>query len=233
MAMYSNIPRINERNNAEQRIKAEEIRDQILQKSLTFRSYADILECSYCKKVYDIHKSARLTAHELKHQKTEQTTEENRPRIFKKKEITYKRTPFEKAFGIPLYRPFFLAFDFEAIHQPIAVVINKDFSYKFIPLIYCGEDSGQQMIKRLEEEAEIISQALKSYLFSQYAIEWSILENSDKCKFQTLKIKIIKDFCKIPILGFNSGKYDMTFIIQHMINPLFPIGNIITKSKGS
>jgi len=102
------------------------------------------------------------------------------------------------------------------------------------------------MILRLELEAKTISQALKLFLFLQYATNWTKLEkafkdsedckceqdHTDNCKFQRTKINIIKDFCKIPILGFNSGKYDMTFIIQHMINPLFPIGNIITKSKG-
>jgi len=71
-----------------------------------------------------------LAAHELNHQKTEQVAGESLPRKFVKMRILYKQTPFEKAFGIPLYRPFFLSFDFEAInsiHSSIAgkIVVGK------------------------------------------------------------------------------------------------------------
>ena len=41
--------------------------------------------------------------------------------------------------------------------------------------------------------------------------------------------KIYDEYCQIPILGFNSGKYDVTFIISHMLK--FPISNFIATSS--
>ena len=41
--------------------------------------------------------------------------------------------------------------------------------------------------------------------------------------------QLYNEIPKIPIFGFNSGKYDMTFIVQHFTK--YPIKNLITKSN--
>jgi hypothetical protein len=41
------------------------------------------------------------------------------------------------------------------------------------------------------------------------------------------------EFTKIPILGFNSGRYDLTFVINALANAKYQIGkDIISKSSG-
>eukprot|EP01124_Arcella_intermedia_P017074 TRINITY_DN2375_c0_g2_i5.p1 TRINITY_DN2375_c0_g2~~TRINITY_DN2375_c0_g2_i5.p1 ORF type:complete len:135 (-),score=35.62 TRINITY_DN2375_c0_g2_i5:573-977(-) len=52
-----------------------------------------------------------------------------------------------------------------------------------------------------------------------------------------LERSLLKSLSKVlqgvvqSVLGFNSGKYDMTFVVQHMINPIIPIEDIITKAN--
>ena len=71
-----------------------------------------------------------------------------------------------------------------------------------------------QLIKELKE------QKCKCNLLSTHAKD---------CKYKkNIKI-IINEFCQIPILGFNSGKYDLTFLTKHMLNK--EITNLITKSS--
>jgi hypothetical protein len=43
--------------------------------------------------------------------------------------------------------------------------------------------------------------------------------------------RIFGEYCKIPILGFNSGKYDVNLFIKHMVNPQRPITDLITRNK--
>ncbi|PRP83717.1 hypothetical protein PROFUN_03872, partial [Planoprotostelium fungivorum] len=49
------------------------------------------------------------------------------------------------------------------------------------------------------------------------------------CKYIVIKCLIMKEYLSIPIIGFNSGKYDLTFIITHMQK--YDISPPITKTN--
>jgi hypothetical protein len=49
------------------------------------------------------------------------------------------------------------------------------------------------------------------------------------CKYIVTKCLIMKEYLSIPILGYNSGKYDLTFIITHMQK--YDISPPITKTN--
>lgn len=50
-----------------------------------------------------------------------------------------------------------------------------------------------------------------------------------KYKFKQNLSQIYKEYSQIPIVGFNSGKYDMTFIISYMLK--HSISNFISKGN--
>lgn len=228
----------------------------------SFISYGDVLLCSFCGRVFDPKKYERLQAHELKHQKAEIASKHTSKLKFKKTPIKYMKTPSEKILQLDYFtRPFFLAFDFEAIlthqqeilgnktfihiHKPIAFVLKgwsaPDFDYKFEPVIYCGEDCSATFVRLLEERQLAITEALKKYfIMGKFGPHLGRLKrelctcadsnNHDgKCKYVMNRNLVIQDITKIPILGFNSGKYDMTFVVEHLKK--LEVDNLISKNN--
>jgi hypothetical protein len=52
------------------------------------------------------------------------------------------------------------------------------------------------------------------------------------CKFVKIRgLLLRKEWAQIPIYGYGSGKYDLTFLIPHMLNPKFPVANLITRNN--
>jgi hypothetical protein len=96
-----------------------------------------------------------------------------------------------------------------------------DFKYNFFPVCYCGDDSGQQLIHVLEQHMEDIKNPLKEYLFRKYRDSWSALEQKlcqcpnrqehhDNCEFKKTRNLVVDEYVHIPILGYNSGKYEQS-----------------------
>eukprot|EP01124_Arcella_intermedia_P025888 TRINITY_DN4735_c1_g1_i11.p1 TRINITY_DN4735_c1_g1~~TRINITY_DN4735_c1_g1_i11.p1 ORF type:complete len:257 (-),score=61.18 TRINITY_DN4735_c1_g1_i11:374-1144(-) len=158
----------------------------------TFNGYADILQCSFCRRVYTSNNYDELRQHELQHSNTE-TKESDKK--FKKKEIQ---------------KPFYLAYDFESmlipqetepgtrmfthLHQPIAFVLKGwsevGFEYQFAPVLYSGIDAGKKFVE---------------VLFQKYSKEWTNLENWVNVNNQD------KDKKKMNCFGFQFRKirYDL------------------------
>lgn len=137
-------------------------------------------------------------------------------------------------------------------HVAIAVVVKghtaPGFNYQFPPVLHVGHDCAKKMMDCLVQHQKHITEALKEHMFRQYKVEWRALEkeyrdkglclcdgfnkHEGKCLFHMKKIQILMEYCSIPIVGFNSGKYDMTFATQCMTHNEMSLRDIITKCKG-
>jgi hypothetical protein len=136
----------------------------------------------------------------------------------KKSPITPSKTRYEACFGEPLFRLFVLTFDFEAMlipnnemeHAPIAFMLKSNNDKLFPPFKYCGTDCGKVFIETLEKFEEKIGKFLTKELNKKFG---KILQ-----KLIPFQQKLVyEEFTSIPILGFNSNKYDIAFIIKHML----------------
>jgi len=56
----------------------------------------------------------------------------------------------------------------------------------------------------------------------RFAIQ-AFLPKAKKCKFQMVLDALKRQYLNIPVYGFNSGKYDMTFVIKAMGRTKYPI----------
>ena len=215
----------------------------------TLVGYGEVIYCPKCGKVFDYSKATRYHKHVAKHQPPiKQLT-------FKKKQVIPKVPLFEQLFGIPLVRDLYFGFDFEVlllpsqfafgsnqqlvnIHQPIAFVLHCS-DPKYPPVQYCGINAAKVFIQHLDDLHDKVVEDLQLKFKHAYKTQINDLykklctcvnkkQHQPGCKAQVIMCKLYKEYLQIPIIGFNSGKYDMTFVISHMLK--YDIANLITKS---
>ena len=208
--------------------------------------YGDILKCPQCKQVFDYSKGSRLQKHIMKHQSLEKVItfkqKEIQPMVsffeqeFKKPLIRNIYFGFDfEALLIPNNKVLHTNKVGNAtqhlinIHQPIAFVLQCNNS-KYPLVKYSGTDAAQVFIAELNKLHDTLVQELKNELHIIYQKELSMFKrkyckcsnkqlkyHKKKCEYNWKMKKIYDEYCQILILGFNSGKYDMTFIISHML----------------
>ncbi|PRP81736.1 hypothetical protein PROFUN_10836, partial [Planoprotostelium fungivorum] len=122
-------------------------------------------------------------------------------------------------------------------HEPIGVVMlaggcladqARDLEYE-----YCGPDAGllkTYFWKHHNKQMAVIESQKCSCQYTLQHRPWCkettptdqpcrcghCRQHKKGCKYIVTKCLIMKEYLSIPILGFNSGKYDLTFIITHM-----------------
>jgi hypothetical protein len=110
-----------------------------------FRSYGEVMKCPSCDKVYPYNHPEDLEKHKQGHIKTKNITndKEARKKVFKmNKRITYKKSFTEKFLNIETFiRPFYLAFDIEAMLKNVELnsttnTSNRNVTKKHEPIMY-------------------------------------------------------------------------------------------------
>jgi len=111
-----------------------------------------------------------------------------------------------------------------AKHIPVAFVIKgwsaPDFQYKFETITYCGPDAEKKFVEVLRKISKTVKTEIIGHMFTKYKHELSVAEekfcncnNQEEhirgCKWRDIRNKVILGYGRIPILCFNSGKYDM------------------------
>ena len=218
------------------------------------------LKCDICKQSFQ--KEARYQAHMEKHFKEQ--VKQGKKLIFDEGgTIDYKTSVFEKHFG-PLVHDLYFAFDFEAmlkkiniqaseqetftrVHEPIAVVLktynkinSENFDFK-----YHGKDADKKLVAHLCDIHPVVYAMKVKHFDKKYKKQISALKRKQcKCKSKNnhgtgCQFIATLNTCKrlytnTPIVGFNSGKYDMTMVVNGLsqFETKYKIGDIITKGNG-
>ncbi|PRP73041.1 hypothetical protein PROFUN_17031, partial [Planoprotostelium fungivorum] len=153
--------------------------------------------------------------------------------VFKDKPIQSSTSLYKQSFGTELVRPLFLAYDFECILKKMNN--NEGFEYE-----YCGPDAGRHFVDHLNSIHDSLTDLLKTHFWKHHNKQMAVIETqkcscqytlhrSWCCKYIVTKCLIMKEYLSIPILGYNSGKYDLTFIITCMQK--YDISPPITKTN--
>ena len=58
-------------------------------------------------------------------------------------------------------------------------------------------------------------------------------EHSKECEFAKIRKSLLNEALTIPVIGFNSGKYDMCFVVNELDKLDMKIGPTISKGSGS
>ena len=141
---------------------------------------------------------------------------------------------------IPRFYPFFIVFDFEAIlikeekkktdrffveqeHVPVSVAIHSNFALE--PIYLVNEDPRElieDFVKNLADLREMIVREVENLY--PYPDDFQYLPNQTQ--------KTWKDWVnQVPVLGFNSGKYDLNLIKEHFVKTMADINDITVAKK--
>jgi len=160
--------------------------------------------------------------------------------------INKRTTLFEKEFGITLAKDDWIGYDFEAMlvkdttmmigkqkllsrHQPIAFVMM----ISGIEMIsHVDINAGKLFVETLENKMEELKNKLDESFKQKFKLNIMELfktkckcmkkksiyqtDHETKCEAKKIYKRLLQEHRQVPVIGFNSGKYDLTFIIPHL-----------------
>ena len=191
-------------------------------------------QCPKCQMVFT--DKDKLRNH--KKNKCEQTEIERfvkYPTIYKPVKNTIKSLLEEFAINdVDHYTDHFIVYDFESILKPTGEQHGDKtvFTNKHIPVSVSVCDSLSKQVRCFINESP---KALLTEMFDYIHEKQSLIEEYNRTKFSRLLEKIDDPphpITQIPLIGFNSGKYDINIIKADLFNVLCDVNHSIKSGNG-
>ena len=184
-----------------------------------FDNYANSFRCNQCNKCFD--EERRLTTH----MKTACTYGIQR-RIFKGGEYKAEMSIFDKLrsknIKVPKdsFHELFICYDFETIitdniHEPISVSVCSNIDNFTKPKCFVRNKNMtvQELVDKFVTHLILVSNRARELLKIKFK---KIIEQIEKSDDQKLIQQFNQYISQTPVLGFNSGKYDINTIKQNL-----------------
>ena len=201
-----------------------------------FEKYCDVYQCQRCDKLWYGRK------HFLRHTiSCDQTVTQsfpggvfkNQPTIFQKLEDIDVFVPHDQR-----HYPFYCCYDFESIlrqnnlpengeklsftskHIPLSVGIASNIPNFEDPICFVSEGNETVLVQKMVDYMEKLSDAAYAILQEKYEYVFDALAISPNCRSENLLKEFDAFIQELPILGYNSSKYDLPLVQTILIREL-------------